>query len=124
MEAVENGSQIANQTAESLHTVVTNIGEIITSIDDIANSSRDQSEAITRVNTSVEQLSVVTQNNSASSEESAAAAEELAGQANTLKLHFERINNNIKIYVNSARISLCLKGGGCPAVRRRRNSLN
>lgn len=85
MEAVENGSQIANQTAESLNTVVTNIGEIITSIDDIANSSREQSEAITRVNTSVEQLSVVTQNNSASSEESAAAAEELAGQAATLK---------------------------------------
>ena len=85
MEAVENGSQIANQTAESLNTVVTNIGEIIISIDDIASSSRDQSEAITRVNTSVEQLSVVTQNNSASSEESAAAAEELAGQAATLK---------------------------------------
>jgi len=85
MEAVENGSQIANQTAESLNTVVTNIGDIITSIDDIAANSHDQSEAVNRVNVFVEQLSVVTQNNSAASEESAAAAEELAGQANTMK---------------------------------------
>lgn len=85
MEAVDNGSQIANQTAESLNTVVTNIGDIITSIDDIAKNSHDQSEAVNRVNVFVEQLSEVTQNNSAASEESAAAAEELAGQANTMK---------------------------------------
>lgn len=85
MEAVENGSQIANQTAESLNAVVTNISDIVSSINDIAKSSQSQSDAVSRVNACVEQLSIVTQNNSASSEESAAAAEELAGQANTMK---------------------------------------
>lgn len=85
MAAVENGSEIANKTAESLRTVVSNIGEIVTSIEDISNNSQSQSEAITQVTTGVEQLSTVTQNNSAASEQSAAAAEELASQANTMK---------------------------------------
>ena len=85
MEAVENGSQIANQTAESLNTVVTNISDIVSAIDDISKNSHNQSEAVNQVTAGVEQLSTVTQNNSAASEQSAAAAEELAGQANTMK---------------------------------------
>ena len=85
MEAVGNGSEIANQTAESLHTVVNSIDDIVTSIDDISKNSQSQSEAIEQVTQGVEQLSTVTQNNSAASEQSAAAAEELAGQANTMK---------------------------------------
>lgn len=85
MAAVENGSEIANQTAESLRTVVSNIGEIVTGIEDISENSQSQSESIAQVTTGVEQLSSVTQNNSAASEQSAAAAEELASQANTMK---------------------------------------
>ena len=85
MEAVGNGSEIANQTAESLHTVVNSIDDIVTSIDDISKNSQSQSEAIEQVTQGVEQLSTVTQNKSAASEQSAAAAEELAGQANTMK---------------------------------------
>lgn len=85
IDAVNNGSDIANQTAESLRTVVTNISEIVTSVDDISKNSQSQAEAINQVNSGVEQLSSVTQNNSAASEQSAAAAEELAGQANTMK---------------------------------------
>lgn len=85
MEAVGNGSEIANETAESLHTVVNSIDEIVASIDEISKNSQSQSEAIEQVTSGVEQLSTVTQNNSASSEQSAAAAEELAGQANTMK---------------------------------------
>lgn len=85
MEAVENGSDIANQTAESLHKVVNSIDEIMTSISDISNNSRSQSEAIEQVTQGVEQLSTITQTNSAASEQSAAAAEELAAQANTMK---------------------------------------
>ena len=84
-EAVGNGSEIANATAESLRTVVSNIGEIVTSVDDISRNSQAQAEAVNQVNSGVEQLSSVTQNNSAASEESAAAAEQLAGQANTMK---------------------------------------
>jgi len=85
IDAVNNGSDIANQTAESLRTVVTNISEIVTSVDDISKNSQSQAEAVNQVNSGVEQLSSVTQNNSAASEQSAAAAEELAGQANTMK---------------------------------------
>lgn len=85
IDAVNNGSDIANQTAESLRTVVTNISEIVTSVNDISKNSHNQAEAVNQVNSGVEQLSSVTQNNSAASEQSAAAAEELAGQANTMK---------------------------------------
>lgn len=85
LDAVGNGSEIANETAESLHTVVNNIGSIVDSIKGISKNSQDESEAINQVTTGVEQLSTVTQNNSAASEQSAAAAEELAGQANTMK---------------------------------------
>ena len=85
MEAVGNGSEIANQTAESLHTVVNSIDDIVASISEISKNSQSQSEAIEQVTSGVEQLSTVTQNNSAASEQSAAAAEELAGQANTMK---------------------------------------
>ena len=84
-DAVENGSRIANETAESLRTVVANIDDIVKSVDDISRNSQSQAEAVVQVNSGVEQLSAVTQNNSASSEESAAAAQELAGQANTMK---------------------------------------
>ena len=85
MEAVENGSQIANATAESLNTVVTNISDIVAAIDDISKKSHNQAEAVNQVTTGVEQLSIVTENNSAASEESAAAAQELAEQANLMK---------------------------------------
>ena len=85
MEAVGNGSEIANQTAESLHTVVNSIDDIVASISEISKNSQSQSDAIEQVTSGVEQLSTVTQNNSAASEQSAAAAEELAGQANTMK---------------------------------------
>ena len=85
LEAVENGSQIANETAGSLRTVVENIGQIVSSIDGISENSQSQTEAAGSITSSIEQLSNVTQNNSAASEESAAAAEELASQASMLK---------------------------------------
>ena len=85
LEAVENGSQIANETAGSLRTVVENIGQIVSSIDEISENSQNQTDAAGSITASIEQLSNVTQNNSAASEESAAAAEELAGQASMLK---------------------------------------
>lgn len=85
MEAVENGSQIANATAESLSTVVSNLGDIASVIDDISKKSHSQAEAVNQVTTGVEQLSKVTESNSAASEESAAAAQELANQANFMK---------------------------------------
>lgn len=83
--AVENGSQIANDTAVSLRAVVENIGEIVSAINGISENSQSQMEAASSITTNIEQLSDVTQNNSASAEESAAAAEELASQANMLK---------------------------------------
>lgn len=85
MEAVENGSQIANATAESLNTVVSNISDIASAIDDISKKSHSQADAVNQVTTGVEQLSIVTEKNSAASEESAAAAQELANQANFMK---------------------------------------
>ena len=85
LEAVVNGSRIANETAESLKTVYDNIGDIVKSVDGISKNTQSQSEALTQISAGVDQLSSVTQNNSAASEQSAAASEELASQANMLK---------------------------------------
>lgn len=83
--AVENGSRIADETAESLIGVVKQIESIVTTVDRISNVSDEQAESIKQVTTGVEQISSVVQMNSATAEESAAASEELSAQATTMK---------------------------------------
>lgn len=85
LEAVNNGSVIANDTAKFLNTVVDEIGDIVGYINDIAEASRDQAQSTKEINVGVEQISTVVQSNTATAEESAAASEELTGQANSLK---------------------------------------
>ncbi|MBN7773974.1 methyl-accepting chemotaxis protein [Clostridium aminobutyricum] len=83
--AVENGSKIADNTANSLMAVVEKTNTVNSLIGEIAKASEDQSNAIAQVNLGVEQISGVVQSNSATAEESAAASEELNGQADLLK---------------------------------------
>ena len=49
LEAVVNGSRIANETAESLKTVYDNIGDIVKSVDGISKNTQSQSEALTQI---------------------------------------------------------------------------
>ena len=83
--AVENGSHIADDTAEALGSVVKQIEDIVVTIDRISSVSEEQAQSITQVTTGIEQISNVVQTNSATAEESAAASEELSAQATAMK---------------------------------------
>ncbi|WP_051280304.1 methyl-accepting chemotaxis protein [Anaerovorax odorimutans] len=83
--AVENGTKIASETAQSMLTVVDGAEKVIVLINEIANASSSQAVAISQVTQGVDQISAVVQTNSATAEESAAASEELSGQALMLK---------------------------------------
>lgn len=83
--AVENGSHIADDTAEALSDVVKQIEDIVVTIDRISSVSEEQAQSITQVTTGIEQISNVVQTDSATAEESAAASEELSAQATAMK---------------------------------------
>lgn len=83
--AVENGTRIAGETAQSMTAVVGIAREASTIVDRISEASKSQADSIAQVTTGVDQISSVVQTNSATAEESAAASEELSSQARLLK---------------------------------------
>lgn len=83
--AVEKGTKIANETAQSLLQVVEGTKQIAATVDKIADAADEQASSIVQVTQGVDQISSVVQTNSATSEESAAASEELSSQAQILK---------------------------------------
>lgn len=83
--AVENGTRLADETAQSLTRVVNGAGEVVTIVGKIAQAANEQAGSIAQVTTGVDQISSVIQTNSATAEESAAASEELTGQSGMLK---------------------------------------
>ncbi|QHI72307.1 methyl-accepting chemotaxis protein [Aminipila terrae] len=95
--AVANGSQIADDTAASLLSVVEKSGAVNSLITEIAKASEEQSNSITLVSDGIDQISGVVQNNSATAEESAAASEELNAQAELLNKLVEKfkIDNSV-----------------------------
>lgn len=85
LQAVENGTLIANETAEALTVAATKTSELSTTIDDISSAATGQSTSIMQVTQGIDQISSIVQTNSATAEESAAASEELSGQAQVLR---------------------------------------
>lgn len=85
VEKTENGSIIANQTAEALEEIFNGISKTTDLVAEIAAASNEQAEGVNQINQGVTQIDQVTQQNTANAEESAAAAEELSGQADALK---------------------------------------
>lgn len=86
MQKVDDGTKIADDTAESLYKIVSGIGQASELIDAIATATNEQAAALEQINQGVMQISDVVQNTAAAAEESAAASEELSGQADSLKL--------------------------------------
>lgn len=84
LQAVENGKRIADETAQSLEVVISDIQEASSMMGTIAKASADQAESISQITLGIDQISSVVQTNSATAEESAAASEELSGQAQIL----------------------------------------
>jgi methyl-accepting chemotaxis protein len=97
---VEDGTHIANQTADALNRIVEGVTQVATLVNDIAVASNEQASGIAQVNQAIMQVSKVVQANSATSEESAAASEELANQAEMLKNQVARfkLRNFYKSY--------------------------
>jgi len=87
---VEDGTQIANKTAEELNNIVDGISKVADFVKDIAIASNEQATGIAQVNQAIYQISQVVQTNSATSEENAAASEELSSQAEILRDQVDR----------------------------------
>ncbi len=85
LQAVENGTKIADETAKSLEVVINDIQDASSMMDSIARASKGQAEAIAQITLGIDQISSVVQTNSATAQQSAAASEELFGQAQILK---------------------------------------
>lgn len=82
---VENGTKMAESTADALNKIVTQVTSTAELVGAIAQASNEQALGIEQVNRDILQVSKVVQNNAATSEESAAASEELSSQAAQLK---------------------------------------
>ena len=85
VQAVENGTQIANETADSLLSAVEGAQDMGRIVDQISTASDHQADAIDQITLGIDQISSVVQSNSATSEESAAASQELSSQAQVMK---------------------------------------
>jgi methyl-accepting chemotaxis protein len=78
---VQDGTAIANETADELNNIVNEIQKVADFVNSISIASNEQSSGISQINQGIMQISQVVQTNSATSEESAAASEELSSQA-------------------------------------------
>lgn len=82
---IEAGTQIANDTASALSSIVNSVDKMSNLVSDIAAASNEQATGIAQIDKGVEVVSTVVQTNSATAEESAAASEQLSSQAEYLK---------------------------------------
>lgn len=85
LRAVNNGTAIADETAESLKRAVDDVNEVTGIVSQISEASSDQAAAVAQVTLGIDQISSVVQTNSATAEESAAASEELSSQSRLMK---------------------------------------
>ncbi len=85
MNAVDNGTRIADETAKSLQTIIETTRKTSDLITEISEASNKQAISINEINLGVDRISAVVQNNSATSEQSAATSEQLREQAQVLK---------------------------------------
>ncbi len=83
--AIENGTKIAGETAQSLSAVAEKAAIVTKKVQEIADDADEQSHAIEQVTIGIDQISSVVQMNSATAEESAASSEELSAQAQMLR---------------------------------------
>ena len=81
---IEEGSRVANRTADVLYGVVDSIQKIAESAKTLSENTQIQAEAVEQADQSIARISEVVQSNSAAAEESYATSEELSAQAATM----------------------------------------
>lgn len=90
VQAVNEGSQIANNTASSLSAVAQNVGNVMTEMEQFAIRYQQQATELGDIPTGIDQISSVVQNNSATAEQNAATSEELSTQVHVIRTLTER----------------------------------
>lgn len=83
---VENGNQMAMQTAEEFQKVTEGIVKIIEVMESVRDASEHQATSIEQLDLGIGQINGVVQNNSATAQESSATSEELSAQAESLNM--------------------------------------
>jgi methyl-accepting chemotaxis protein len=86
----ENGSNIANDTTDSLMSIFKTISKTSELVAEIAMASNEQAIGAELINQNVVEIDGVTQNNKVTAELSASAAVQLSGQAEELKAMLSR----------------------------------
>ncbi len=82
---VEAGSELVNQSGQTLGEIVTSVKRVTDLIAEIAAASQEQATGIDQVNKAVTQMDQVVQSNSAQTEELSSTAQGLAAQAEELE---------------------------------------
>ncbi len=99
---LSNGAKIANNTKESLGSVVVDVVEVADILGKISLASNEQSEGIHQISIGLQQIDKVTQNNTANAEETSSAASSMSSQAqhlNQLMAQFKLDIRNISTEV-------------------------
>ncbi len=87
VEKVDSGTQLVNESGETLAAIVSSVEKVSSMVNDIASTAHEQTNGIDQVNIAVSQMDEMTQQNAALVEEASAAGEAMADQArNMMKL--------------------------------------
>ncbi|QGG81288.1 chemotaxis protein [Litorivicinus lipolyticus] len=78
---VSDGTQLVNQSGETLQSLVTSIATVADRVAEITRAADEQSSGIEQVNTAISQMDEMTQQNAALVEQASAAGENMAEQA-------------------------------------------
>ena len=78
---VSDGTQLVNQSGETLQSLVGSIAEVADRVAEITRAADEQSSGIEQVNTAISQMDEMTQQNAALVEQASAAGENMAEQA-------------------------------------------
>lgn len=84
-EKVASGVGVAEESGESLKTILDAVQKLADLVDNIAQSCTGQAQEITAINTTISKMDEATQNNAAMVEENTAASQQMADQANQLQ---------------------------------------
>lgn len=81
---VETGSQMVNESGQTLADIVKSVEEVAVRVEEIATAAAEQNDGIGQINQAVMQMDDMTQQNAALVEEASASSEALSEQASAL----------------------------------------
>jgi methyl-accepting chemotaxis protein len=82
---INEGAEIATQTAEMLNGIVEQSQKVAVLVGEIAQASGEQAQGISQVSQGLHQIDAVTQQNTANAEETASVSSEMSNQASQLQ---------------------------------------